>query len=107
MAIANIICIFSPPKQTARRPTSVDVRLPNELVYKILVALLASSIHDICTLGPHAPLWDKHVVANMATTCYNWHQITKDILNKAFGTKLSGGERRLAKYCYDLDRFPS
>lgn len=71
--------------------------LPNELIYKILVALLGYSILDICTLGPHAPLLEKHVVVTVATTCKKWHEILKNILFKAFGNNLSEGGDRSAQ----------
>lgn len=91
-----MILSLATPNQSSRY-TNGDIRLPNELIYKILVALLASSILDICTLGMHTPLWDKHVVVTLATTCYNWHEITKDILSKAFRNKLSKGGGRSAQ----------
>ena len=42
--------------------------LPNELIYKILVAPLGYSILDICTLGPHTPL----LVSVRPTPKYNF-----------------------------------
>jgi hypothetical protein len=63
-------------------------QIPNELLHKILIGVLADSVHTICMSGHESVLnWHYNVLSTLCSVCFSFQEIARDIAVKVFGIR--------------------
>ena len=58
-------------------------QVPNELIHKILIAILAECVHSVC-MSPDVAFWEVNVTATISSVSFAFNEIMKEVSTKAF-----------------------